>query len=228
MDLAAVRRAPLGWKKRTRVGRGKSAGLGKTCGKGGRGQTVRSGHSLIPYFSGGQMPLPRRLPKRGFNHRRFALTHGEVSLRLLEEKFQPGETVSLETLKQKGLLKHAVDGIRILGGGDLKKPLTVLANGFSAQVRKQIEAAGGQALVLGPRKRDFQTVSLKEIQKRLPSGTVTPATLKEAGLIQDLSRPIKVIFGGRLEKKYRIEAHRFSRKAMDAIRAAGGAAIRIP
>jgi len=125
-----------------RVGRGPGSGHGKTSGRGEKGQKSRSGFSRALGFEGGQMPLHRRLPKRGFTNifkREFAV----VNTSDLERLFDDGATVDETTLRKAGLVKGQNDGIKILGDGKLSKKLTVVADKFSASARKQIEAAGG-------------------------------------------------------------------------------------
>ena len=124
-----------------RVGRGPGSGHGKTAGRGEKGQKSRSGYSRMLGFEGGQMPLHRRLPKRGF-HNIFKKTHAVVNVSDLE-RFDNGATIDENALRGAGLVKGAADGIKILGDGELTKKLNVQATKFSASARKQIEAAGG-------------------------------------------------------------------------------------
>ena len=142
MNLSELRPAPGAVKKRKRIGRGPGSGQGKTAGKGHKGRSARSGGNTPPGYEGGQMPLQRRLPKRGFrslNRRAFLV----VNLESLEERFQPGDTVDPASLYEKGLVsKRSVD-IKILGTGKLSKKLTVKAHRFSQTARDGIAAAGG-------------------------------------------------------------------------------------
>jgi len=124
-----------------RVGRGPGSGHGKTASRGEKGQKSRSGYSRMLGFEGGQMPLHRRLPKRGFTNI-FKKEHAVVNVSDLE-RFDNGATVDENALRGAGLVKGAADGIKILGNGKLTKKLTVHATKFSASARKQIEAAGG-------------------------------------------------------------------------------------
>ncbi|MCX8157346.1 MAG: 50S ribosomal protein L15 [Verrucomicrobiae bacterium] len=128
--------------RRKRLGAGESSGHGKTSGRGGKGQTARSGSSIRPTFEGGQMPLIRRLPKRGFNNARFAVRYLPVNLEALN-RFDDGARVDEALLRQTGLANGRADGIKILGKGELKKKLTVVAHAFSASARAKIEALGG-------------------------------------------------------------------------------------
>ena len=144
-DLSAV---PGSTKISKRVGRGHGSGQGKTAGKGHKGQKARSGASIRPGFEGGQMPLYRRLPKRGFNNSVFAKQYAEVNVAQLN-RFEDGATVDPVALIEAGILKNVRDGIRILGNGTLEtKNLTVIANGFTKAAEEKITAAGGKVEVI--------------------------------------------------------------------------------
>jgi len=130
-----------------RIGRGHGSGWGKTAGKGHKGQKARAGHGMRPGFEGGQMPLQRRLPKRGFNNI-FAKEIVIVNLGTLDKKFDNGATVDTEALVKAGIIKNSFDGIKILSNGKLSKSLTVKANAFSKSAKEKIEAAGGKAEVV--------------------------------------------------------------------------------
>ncbi|HCW79677.1 MAG TPA: 50S ribosomal protein L15 [Ruminococcaceae bacterium] len=142
-DLTSV---PGSRKERKRIGRGYGSGWGKTSGKGHKGQKARSGGSIRPGFEGGQMPLQRRIPKRGFVNN-FAKDIRTVNVGSLE-KFDNGAEVDTKSLTEAGLVKACGDGIKILGGGELTKKLTVKANAFSASAKQKIEAAGGKTEVI--------------------------------------------------------------------------------
>lgn len=133
-------------KTRTRVGRGLGSGLGKTSGRGQKGQNSRSGGGVRSGFEGGQMPLYRRLPKRGFKNV-FAKEYAEVNVSQLN-CFEDGATVDPVALIEAGILKNVRDGIRILGNGTLEKKLTVIANGFTKSAEEKIVAAGGKVEVI--------------------------------------------------------------------------------
>ena len=138
-----------GAKHRTkRLGQGESSGHGKTSGRGGKGQTARSGSSIRIGFEGGQMPLIRRIPKRGFNNARFATRHLSVNVGDLN-KFDNGARVDETALRAAGLANGRADGVKILGDGELTKKLTVSAHAFSASARAKIEAKGGACEVVG-------------------------------------------------------------------------------
>ena len=129
--------------RRRRVGRGESSGLGKTSGKGHKGQKSRSGASIRPGFEGGQMPLARRLPKKGFNNAQFKTQFAIVNVSQLEAKFADGDTVNEESLRACGLVKGIYDAIKVLGMGDLSKKLTVDVDKVSGSAKEKIEKAGG-------------------------------------------------------------------------------------
>ena len=129
--------------RRRRVGRGESSGLGKTSGKGHKGQKSRSGASIRPGFEGGQMPLARRLPKKGFNNAQFKTQFAIVNVSQLEAKFADGDTVNEESLRACGLVKGIYDAVKVLGMGDLTKKLTVDVDKVSGSAKEKIEKAGG-------------------------------------------------------------------------------------
>lgn len=132
-----------------RLGRGIGSGLGKTSGKGHKGQWARSGGGVRPGFEGGQMPLTRRLPKRGFKNAMFKKVYSIVNVSALEQAFENGETVNAEALLNKGIISRIEEyGLKVLGDGELTKSLTVQANKFTESAAKKIEAAGGKAEVL--------------------------------------------------------------------------------
>lgn len=134
-------------KTRKRVGRGPGSGLGKTSGKGHKGQNARSGGGVRPGFEGGQLPLFRRLPKRGFNNYEFRTEYAVVNVGDLND-FKDGSVIELKNLKESGLVKKEKDGIKILGNGELTKKLTVKANKFSSTAKEKIENAGGKIEVI--------------------------------------------------------------------------------
>ena len=129
-----------------RKGRGPGSGNGKTAGKGHKGQKARAGRGMQVGFEGGQMPLQRRLPKRGFNNI-FAKEIATVNVSALNA-FEDGATVTIEALVNAGLVKKALDGVKVLGNGELSKKLTVQVNAYSDAAKQKIEAAGGKAEVI--------------------------------------------------------------------------------
>ena len=147
MKLHELQPAAGSVKEIKRIGRGHGSGSGKTAGKGHKGQKARSGGSIRPGFEGGQMPLQRRMPKRGFNNI-FAKEYVTVNVSSLEERFEAGATVDVESLMACGLVKDAKDGIKILGNGELTKSLTVKAVKFTTAAQEKIEKAGGKAEVI--------------------------------------------------------------------------------
>ena len=147
MKLNELSPAPGARKVRFRVGRGLGSGNGKTSGKGQKGQKSRSGGGVRTGFEGGQMPIYRRLPKRGFKNI-FANAYAEVNVETLN-RFEDGTTVDAVALVEAGVLKNIQDGVRILGNGELTKKLTVVANGFTKTAEEKITAAGGKVEKLG-------------------------------------------------------------------------------
>ncbi len=130
-----------------RKGRGPGSGNGKTAGKGHKGQNARSGGGVRPGFEGGQIPLYRRLPKRGF-HNRFATVYSIVNVETLNECFDDGAVVDTAALLEKKIIRKELDGLKVLGSGEITKKLTVKAKVFSATAKEKIEAAGGKAEVI--------------------------------------------------------------------------------
>lgn len=147
MKLNELKAADGSRHDRKRVGRGTSSGFGKTAGRGQKGQLARQGGKTRMGFEGGQMPLFRRMPKRGFNNinrKEYAI----INLRDLSEKFADGATVDLQALKDAGLVKKELAGVKLLGDGELKAKLTVKVNKVSAAAKKAVEAAGGSVEVI--------------------------------------------------------------------------------
>ena len=134
-------------KERFRKGRGAGSGNGKTAGKGHKGQNARSGGGVRPGFEGGQLPLYRKLPKRGFNNYRFAKQYAIVNVQSLNV-FNDGEVIDCATLLAAGIIAKAYDGVKVLGEGEITKKLTVKAAVFSASAKEKIEAVGGKTEVV--------------------------------------------------------------------------------
>ena len=134
-------------KERFRKGRGAGSGNGKTAGKGHKGQNARSGGGVRPGFEGGQLPLYRKLPKRGFNNSRFGKKYSIINVQSLN-KFNDGEVVDSATLLAMGIINNVFDGVKVLAEGDITKKLTVKAAVFSASAKEKIEAAGGKTEVV--------------------------------------------------------------------------------
>jgi len=148
MRLHDLKPRPGARHRRKRLGQGESSGHGKTSGRGGKGQTARSGSSIRIGFEGGQMPLIRRIPKRGFNNARHATRYVPVNLEALN-RFEDGARVDEAALRAVGIANGRADGIKILGGGQLNRKLTVVAHSFSASARSKIESAGGVCEIAG-------------------------------------------------------------------------------
>ncbi|GAB4131793.1 50S ribosomal protein L15 [Thermopirellula anaerolimosa] len=148
MNLNDVNRGIVPHKKRKRVGRGPGSGHGKTAGRGHKGARSRSGWRAKLGFEGGQVPLIRRIPKRGFNNKRFATQIAAVNVAVLEKEFATGDEVTPDVLQSRGLLKGVFQELKILGDGELSKTLRVSAHRFSRQAKEKIEKAGGQVVVL--------------------------------------------------------------------------------
>ena len=148
MKLHDIAPTPGSRKSRKRVGRGDSSGYGKTAGRGEKGQKSRTGSTSRPFFEGGQIPLFRRLPKRGFKNADRVI-YAIVNLGVLEENFAAGEVVDLDSLHAKKLLGKGETLVKVLANGELTKALTVKAAKFSAAATAKIEAAGGKAEVIG-------------------------------------------------------------------------------
>jgi large subunit ribosomal protein L15 len=147
MNLSELKPADGSTTNKFRRGRGHGSGNGKTAGKGHKGQNARSGGGVRPGFEGGQMPLYRRIPKRGFkciNSKDIVA----INISLLNEVFDDGAVVDIEALQSKGLVSNTRDGVKILGNGEITKKLTVKVNYFSASAKEKIEAAGGNAEVI--------------------------------------------------------------------------------
>ena len=147
MKLNELKPNEKAFKTRKRVGRGPGSGLGKTSGKGQKGQNARSGGGVRPGFEGGQLPLFRRLPKRGFSNAKFKTVYAVINLSDLN-KFEDGAIVTPEILKEMGILKNQLNGVKVLGNGKLEKKLTVKAHKFSTTAKDAIEKMGGKAEVI--------------------------------------------------------------------------------
>ena len=147
MKLNELASAPEA-KARKRVGRGPGSGMGKTSTRGQKGQKARSGVSIHAWFQGGQTPLYRRVPKRGFNNARFRVEFATINLSDLNTFFKDGDEVTPELLREKGIVKKQLCGIKVLGNGELDRKLTVKAHRFSSSAVTKIESAGGKAEVI--------------------------------------------------------------------------------
>src|SRR5512136_711174 len=151
MRLHDLKPRPGAKHRRKRLGQGEASGHGKTSGRGGKGQTARSGSSIRMGFEGGQMPLIRRIPKRGFNNARHGIRYLPVNLEALNE-FEDGTRVDEQAMRNAGLANGRADGVKILASGKLTRKLVVSAHAFSASARAQIESLGGTCEVSKPAK----------------------------------------------------------------------------
>ena len=136
------------YKRVKRVARGPGSGMGKTSTRGQKGQKSRSGASIPAWFQGGQSPLYRRLPKRGFNNKRFRTEFATINLGDLNKFFNDGDVVTPEILKERGIIKNSLCGIKVLANGELDKKLSISAHRFSSKAVTKVEAAGGKAEVI--------------------------------------------------------------------------------
>jgi large subunit ribosomal protein L15 len=143
MRLHDVKPRPGAKHRHLRVGCGESSGHGKTSGRGHKGQKARSGGAIRPGFEGGQMPMHRRLPKKGFSNAMFQDKIEVVNVRDLERVFEDGATVNEATLRESGLINRTCDSIKLLGNGELTKKLTIQVDAFSASAKEKVEKAGG-------------------------------------------------------------------------------------
>ncbi|AEX85277.1 50S ribosomal protein L15 [Marinitoga sp. 1135] len=148
LKISDLRPAEGSRKVAKRTGRGWSSGLGKTGGKGHKGQKSRGKGKVRPSFEGGQTPLFRRIPKYGFTNAPFKKVYAIVNVSVLENRFEANEEVTPEKLLEKGILKKLNDGVKILGNGELTKPLTVKAHAFSKKAQEKIVSAGGKVEVI--------------------------------------------------------------------------------
>ena len=147
MKLHELNSAPEA-RVRKRVGRGPGSGMGKTSTRGEKGQKARSGASIPAWFQGGQSPLFRRIPKRGFSNARFKVRFATINLSDLNKFFNDGDVVTPEVLKERGIIKKQLDGVKVLGNGNLEKKITIKANRFSTTAVSKIESAGSIAEVI--------------------------------------------------------------------------------
>jgi large subunit ribosomal protein L15 len=169
MRLHTLRPRPGAKHRRKRLGQGESSGHGKTSGRGGKGQTARSGSSIRIGFEGGQMPLIRRIPKRGFNNTRHGTQYLPVNLEALN-RFDDGARIDEAALRDAGLANGRSDGVKILGDGELTKKLTVSAHAFSASAKTKIEAKGGTCELIAPKAAPAKPAAAKPASAK-PSKT---------------------------------------------------------
>ena len=173
MKLHELKPAEGSRKHRNRVGRGIGSGNGKTSGRGHKGQKTRSGGGVRPGFEGGQMPIYRRLPKRGFKNI-WAKKYSEVNIETLEKKFDDGETVNPVTLIEKGVLKNVYDGVRILGNGELTKKLNVVVNGITKSAAEKIKSAGGTVEIISRKSSDENSAEESQSEDKVKMDKKNP------------------------------------------------------
>lgn len=147
MKLHELNSAPEA-KNRKRVGRGPGSGMGKTSTRGEKGQKARSGASIPAWFQGGQSPLFRRVPKRGFSNARFKIRFATINLSDINKFFNDGDVITPEVLKERGIIKKQLNGVKVLGNGELEKKVTIKAQRFSTKAVSKIESAGSKAEVI--------------------------------------------------------------------------------
>lgn len=147
MKIAELRPAEGSRKRKKRVGRGPGSGHGKTACRGHKGQKSRSGGGVSPGFEGGQMPLHRRLPKRGFKNEPFKKVYAIINLKGLD-KVKDVDVITPDILMERGIIKNLKDGLKVLGDGEIDRPITIKAHAFSETARKKIEQAGGKIEVI--------------------------------------------------------------------------------
>ncbi len=148
LKIHTIKPNPGAKHRKQRLRNGESSGLGKTCGKGHKGQKARSGGTIRPGFEGGQMPLHRRLPKKGFNNTRFQDKIIAVYVSQLEKFFQDGDSVDENTLRSVGLVQGPCDAVKLLGSGTISKKLTIIVDLASGSAREKVAQAGGTITVL--------------------------------------------------------------------------------
>lgn len=152
-------------RERKRLGRGTGSGLGTTAGKGHKGQKARKSGGVRPGFEGGQMPMTRRIPKRGFSNARFAVEYEVVNVGDINECFNAGEEVNVQTLKARALVHGNKDGVKILGDGELTKKLSFTVDKISASAAEKVKAAGGAVALLPPFKEDADVKARKDAKE---------------------------------------------------------------
>ncbi|HUC84057.1 MAG TPA: 50S ribosomal protein L15 [Candidatus Acidoferrales bacterium] len=177
MRLHNLQPRPGAKHRRKRLGQGEATGHGKTSGRGGKGQTARSGSSIRIGFEGGQMPLIRRIPKRGFNNSSFGTHYVAVNVGDLN-RFEDGARVDETALRSAGLANGRASGIKVLGSGDLTKKLTLVVSAISASARTKVEAKGGSVEILA--KKSAPSSKNKEIAPAEAAAAATPATPAKA------------------------------------------------
>ncbi len=211
--------------RKKRVGRGQGSGWGTNAGRGGKGQTARTGSSIRPGFEGGQMPLQRRIPKRGFKNV-CRVEYAEVTLDELLRVFPNGGTISLDSLKEKGLVTSTATNLKILGDAELSGAYQITTHRITAPARAAVEGKGGSVHLLTAA-RQYRRISLGNLSKKFPKKAdaiieVTPATLLAAGLLKSADEAYEIVAAGSISGKYSVSAHRVSNTARLMIEGKGG------
>lgn len=219
MKLHDLRKPESTKKNRKRIGRGHGAGSGKTSGKGHKGQRSRSGGKVSPSFEGGQMPINRRIPKFGFTPV-FPKTMAEIKLSDLVRV--ESDEINAETLSQAGLLRKNVDGIKILGNGEIGRAVKVTVHKVTKSAKEKIEKAGGTIELIEP-DPDYLKIGVAKADAKVEGDIVDVAALQKAGLVPEGVEKVRLVFQGtslKTTKTFRIA--NISRAAKRAILNAGG------
>jgi len=224
-NLSNLHPAKGATKRKKRVGRGQGSGWGTNAGRGGKGQTARTGSSIRPGFEGGQMPLQRRIPKRGFKNI-LRVEYAEVTLEELVRVFPKGGTITLDSLKEKGLVANTATNLKILGEAELTGTYQITTHRITAPARAAVEGKGGSVNLLTAA-RQYRRITLGNISKKFPRKgdaqvEVNPASLLAAGLLKAADEAYEIVAAGPLNGKYAVSAHRVSNNARLLIEAKGG------
>ncbi len=226
-DLSMLKPNPGFKHKRKRIGRGPGSGWGRRAGKGQKGQKARSGGGVRPGFEGGQMPLQRRLPKRGFINV-FRREYAVVNLEDIVKHFPEGGEITVEALKAKGLVPRKAELVKILGNGNIDKAYAIKVHKVSGTVRDKIEKAGGSVELLEHATHSFSELTLGALSRMFPHKSrdsrmkVSLDDLKAKGLIAEGSEGVELIGVGTINGAYEVEVHKVSLKARRVIEAMGG------
>jgi large subunit ribosomal protein L15 len=220
-ELSHLAPNPGAQRPRTRIGRGQGSGLGKTAGKGTKGQQARTGYTLNVGFEGGQMPLKRRIPKRGFTNI-FAKDYTEVNVGQLAS-FSAGAVVDAEALLSAGVISRiGADGVKVLGGGDLSVALTVRVAKISSSARSKVEAAGG-SVASAVVAKEYTDISLGQLSSFAAGSVVDAQALQAAGVVSHVgAHGVKLSGKGKLTVALTVRFARVSRLARTKIQVAGG------
>lgn len=217
-------------KRPRRVGRGASTGHGRRSGRGHRGQLGRSGVSFHPYFEGGQMPLSRKLAKRGFNNKRFQIKRLALSTTILEKHFKDGEIVNISELGRRGLISGGVDSVKIIKGCELTKKLSVEAHAFSKGAKAAIEKVGGRATTIANNVPKVVRIPLSVLDNKFEAGEkISADSLVQKKILKGGER-FRITSEGIVTKKLGVSVKWgfISRAAVNKIRKNGGKVVILP